>query len=174
MRCSCSCSCLQHSTRRLLNTAQRLHSLQGEAIAFALGGSSRMLRAGSLAGLLNQQLKAAGGRSAEVSVCCWAALLRLQQQQPWVASMHMQVRKDMPSAATAAAFCRSCCTWSCCRRAAACALTWQLQRPAMLQEAQTLQPRQQAARSGCLSSACCVVTQPGRSYAAPAATSGQP
>lgn len=52
--------------------------LQGEAIAFALGGNSRMLRAGSLAGLLNQQLKAAGGRSAEVRVvaagrCCCCA-----------------------------------------------------------------------------------------------------
>lgn len=40
--------------------------MQGEAIAFALGGNRKMLRTGSLAGLLNQELAAAGHREAEV------------------------------------------------------------------------------------------------------------
>lgn len=40
--------------------------MQGEAIAFALGGNRKMLRAGSLAALLNQELSATGHRTAEV------------------------------------------------------------------------------------------------------------
>jgi hypothetical protein len=40
--------------------------LQGEAIAFALGGNRKMLRAGSLAGLVNQERRAAGCRTAQV------------------------------------------------------------------------------------------------------------
>jgi hypothetical protein len=40
--------------------------MQGQAIAFALGGNRKMLRTGSLAGLLNQELAAAGHRDAEV------------------------------------------------------------------------------------------------------------
>lgn len=43
-------------------------SLQGEAVAFALGGNRKMLRTGSLAGLLNQELAAAGHRTAEVGI----------------------------------------------------------------------------------------------------------
>lgn len=39
---------------------------QGEAIAFVLGGNRKMLRANSLAVLLNQEVKAAGGRTAQV------------------------------------------------------------------------------------------------------------
>lgn len=39
---------------------------QGEAVAFALGGNRKMLRTGNLAGLLNQQLAAAGQKTAEV------------------------------------------------------------------------------------------------------------
>jgi len=38
----------------------------GEAIAFALGGNRKMLRASSLASLLNHEVKAAGGRAAQV------------------------------------------------------------------------------------------------------------
>lgn len=40
--------------------------LQGEAVAFALGGSRKMLRTGSLSGLLNQELKASEGKAAQV------------------------------------------------------------------------------------------------------------
>jgi hypothetical protein len=42
--------------------------LQGEAVAFALGGNRKMLRAGSLAGLVNQERRAAGCRTAQVMV----------------------------------------------------------------------------------------------------------
>lgn len=41
-------------------------NMQGEAVAFALGGNRKMLRAGSVAALLNQELAAAGHRTAEV------------------------------------------------------------------------------------------------------------
>ena len=41
-------------------------SVVGEAIAFALGGSRKMLRAGSLAALINQQRSAQGSNSAKV------------------------------------------------------------------------------------------------------------
>lgn len=40
--------------------------MQGEAVAFALGGNRKMLRTGNLAGLLNQELAAAGHKTAEV------------------------------------------------------------------------------------------------------------
>jgi hypothetical protein len=49
--------------------------LQGEAIAFALGGNRKMLRAGSLAGLVNQERRAAGCRTAQVS----QTLLQIEQ-----------------------------------------------------------------------------------------------
>jgi hypothetical protein len=42
--------------------------VQGEAVAFALGGNRKMLRTGSLAGLLNQELAAAGHKIAEVRI----------------------------------------------------------------------------------------------------------
>jgi hypothetical protein len=51
--------------------------LQGEAIAFALGGNRKMLRAGSLAGLVNQERRAAGCRTAQVG----AQQQQHQQQQ---------------------------------------------------------------------------------------------
>lgn len=44
-------------------------SVVGEAIAFALGGSKKMLRANGQAALINQQLKEAGPAQAQVTVC---------------------------------------------------------------------------------------------------------
>ncbi|WIA31005.1 hypothetical protein OEZ86_001046 [Tetradesmus obliquus] len=43
-------------------------SVVGEAIAFALGGNRKMLRAGSLAGLVNQERRAAGCRTAQAEL----------------------------------------------------------------------------------------------------------
>jgi hypothetical protein len=57
-------------SRATASTAEfKLHvcPLQGEAVAFALGGNRKILRTGSLAGLLNQELAAAGHTTAEVS-----------------------------------------------------------------------------------------------------------
>lgn len=50
--------------------------MQGEAVAFALGGNRKMLRTGNLAGLLNRELAAARHRTAEVGAAAACAACR--------------------------------------------------------------------------------------------------
>ena len=76
------------------------HETQGEAVAFALGGSRKMLRAGSLAALLNQEMAAAGHRTAEVrcatsprGVCPMSTILASSLCVCLVASKPLQVSK---------------------------------------------------------------------------------
>eukprot|EP00775_Hariotina_reticulata_P009969 gene9969-10123_t len=52
-------------------------SVVGEAIAFALGGNRKMLRANSLAVLLNQEVKAAGGKTAQEQLQTELALFNI-------------------------------------------------------------------------------------------------